>query len=43
MILMQKVINGEILKAEMLERDLVRLKKRGWKIFKPAKKKEVKK
>jgi len=38
MLKMQKKIDGEMLVREFPERNLVVLKKNGWKIFKPAKK-----
>jgi len=43
MILMQKEVNGENLVREFSERDLTRLKKRGWKPVPAPKKKEDKK
>jgi len=40
MLKMQKKINGEMLVREFPERNIVGLKKNGWKIFTPAKKKK---
>jgi hypothetical protein len=38
MIKMEKIIDGELRKNDFPERNLVRLKSRGWKVVKPQKK-----